>query len=37
MTETKRPPLVILGWQNWSIVVIVLVIVLTAAVYLMWG
>ena len=37
MTETKRPPLVILGWQSWSIVVIVLVIVLTAAVYLLWG
>ena len=37
MTETKQPPFVTLGWQSWSIVVIVLVIVLTAAVYLLWG
>jgi hypothetical protein len=29
--------MVTLGWQSWSIVVIVLVIALTAAVYLMWG
>jgi hypothetical protein len=37
MTDTRRPPMVTLGWQSWSIVVIVLVIALTAAVYLMWG
>lgn len=37
MTETNRPPFVTLGWQSWSIVVIVLVIVLTAAAYPLWG
>ena len=37
MTETKRPPLVTPGWQIWSIVAIVLVIALTAAVFLLWG
>jgi hypothetical protein len=37
MTETRRAPLVTLGWQSWALVVIVLVIVLTAAVYLMLG
>jgi hypothetical protein len=37
MTDPKRPLLVTLGWQSWSIVVIVLVIALTAAVYLLWG
>ena len=37
MTDSTRPPFVTLGWQSWSIVVIVLVIVLTAAVYLLWG
>ena len=37
MTEVRRPPFVTLGWQSWSIVVIVLVIALTAAAYLMFG
>jgi hypothetical protein len=37
MANTKRLPLVTLGWQNWSIVVIVLVIMLTAAAYLLLG
>ena len=37
MTEAKRPPFVTLGWQSWSIVFIVLVIALTAAVYVMFG
>jgi hypothetical protein len=37
MTETRRPSFVTLGWQNWSMVVIVLVIALTAAVVLLWG
>lgn len=37
MTDVKRPPFVSLGWQSWSIVVIVLVIALTAAVFLMFG
>ena len=37
MTEMKRPPFVTLGWQSWSIVVIVLVIALTAAAYLLFG
>ena len=35
MTETRRPSFVTLGWQSWALVVIVLVIVLTAAAYLM--
>jgi hypothetical protein len=37
MTETRRLSFVTLGWQSWSMVVIVLVIALTAAVFLMWG
>ena len=37
MTETKRPPFMTPGWQSWSVVVIVLVIALTAAVFLMLG
>lgn len=37
MATTKRLPIVTLGWQSWSLVVIVLVIVLTAAAYLMLG
>ena len=37
MTETKRLSFVTLGWQSWSMVVIVLVIALTAAVALLWG
>jgi hypothetical protein len=31
MTTVRRIPLATLGWQTWSIVVVVLVIVLTAA------
>ena len=37
MAITKRLPLVTLGWQSWSIVVIVLVIMLIAAAYLLLG
>ena len=37
MSDTKRLPLVTLGWQSWSIVVIVLVIMLTAAAYMLLG
>jgi hypothetical protein len=37
MANAKRLPLVTLGWQSWSIVVIVLVIMLTAAAYLLLG
>jgi hypothetical protein len=37
MTEAKRPPFVTLGWQSWSIVVIVLVIALTAAAFMLFG
>ena len=37
MDNSKRLPLVTLGWQSWSIVVIVLVIMLTAAAYLLLG
>jgi len=37
MSNTTRFPLVTLGWQSWSLVVIVLVIMLTAAAYLLVG
>jgi len=37
MSNATRSPLVTLGWQSWSLVVIVLVIVLTAAAYLLVG
>ena len=37
MANTKRLPLVTLGWQSWSIVFIVLVILLIAAAYLLLG
>ena len=37
MTNTQRLPLVTLAWQSWSIVVIVLVIMLTAAAYMLLG
>jgi hypothetical protein len=37
MARTGSSPFVTLGWQSWSIVVIVLVIALTAAVFLMLG
>ena len=33
MATTRRLPLATLGWQTWSLVVIVLVIVLAAAAY----
>jgi hypothetical protein len=37
MGTAKRLSLVTLSWQNWSIVVIVLVIMLTAAAYVLLG
>jgi hypothetical protein len=37
MANAKRLPLVTLGWQSWAIVIIVLVIMLTAAAYLLLG
>jgi hypothetical protein len=37
MSNTRRSVLVTLGWQSWSLVVIVLVIMLTAAAYLLVG
>ena len=37
MGTANQHPLVTLGWQSWSIVVIVLVIMLTAAVFLLLG
>ena len=37
MSNTTRSSLVTLGWQSWSLVVIVLVITLTAAAYLLLG
>lgn len=33
----KRQPIMTLGWQSWSLVVVVLVIVLILAVYLVVG
>lgn len=37
MGTIKQMPLVTLGWQIWSLVVIVLVIMLTAAAYMLLG
>jgi hypothetical protein len=37
MARTGRLPLVTLGWQTWSLQVIVLVIMLTAGVFLLLG
>jgi hypothetical protein len=37
MSTASRSPLITLGWQTWSIVVIVLVLALTAAAYLTLG
>lgn len=37
MANTRRLQFVTLGWQSWSIVVVVLVIMLTAAAYLLLG
>jgi hypothetical protein len=34
---TKPLPLVTLGWQSWSLIAIVLVLVLAAAAYLLLG
>jgi len=33
MATTRRMPLITLGWQTWSVVVVVLVVALIAAVY----
>ncbi len=37
MANTRRLPLVTLGWQSWSMVVIVLVILLATAASLLLG
>ena len=37
MAHTGRLPFVTLGWQSWSLLVVVLVIMLTAAVFLLLG
>jgi hypothetical protein len=37
MARTGRLPFVTLGWQTWSLLVIVLVIMLTAGVFLLLG
>jgi hypothetical protein len=37
MAIVRRTPYVTLGWQSWSLVAIVLVIVLIATVYLILG
>ena len=33
MATPRRMPLITLGWQTWSVVVVVLVVALIAAVY----
>jgi len=37
MTATNRLPLITLGWQTWSILVVVLTLMLAAAAYLLLG
>jgi len=37
MPAPKRMPLMNLGWQSWSILVVVLALLLIAAVYVMLG
>ena len=37
MPATRRMPLITLGWQTWSMLAIVLVLVLAAAAYLLLG
>jgi hypothetical protein len=37
VTTANRSPLITLGWQTWSILAIVLVLALTAALYLTLG
>lgn len=35
MATSRRLPLITLGWQSWSVVVVVLVVALLAAVYIL--
>lgn len=35
MTIERRPPFATLGWQSWSLVVVVLVIVIAAAIFML--
>ena len=35
MATSRRAPLVVLGWQTWSIVVVVLALVLLAGAYIL--
>ncbi len=35
MATSRRMPLITLGWQTWSVVVVVLVVALIAAVYIL--
>jgi hypothetical protein len=37
MAATRRLPLITLGWQTWSIVVVVLAFLLAAGAYLLLG
>lgn len=37
MRVAKRMPLMTLGWQSWSIVVVMLALVLALAALAMWG
>jgi len=34
MATSRRMPIVTLGWQTWSVVVVVLVVALMAALYI---
>jgi len=34
MVTSRRMPIILLGWQTWSVVVVVLVVALIAAVYI---
>jgi len=34
MATSRRMPIILLGWQTWSVVVVVLVVALIAAVYI---
>jgi hypothetical protein len=37
MADTRRLPLVTLGWQSWALIAVVIVIAVAGAVYLMLG
>lgn len=37
MTAASRLPLIVLGWQTWSVVAVVVALILAAAAYVMFG